>query len=312
MGNRSDNGIDVVYVLGTGSHWNNNEIRFSLRALEKNLKGYRNIYVIGMCPPWLKNVRHIPFKDELVQNADGNIARKVLRVCQEPDLTENFLFINDDHIIMKPIEAASIPPYHKGDLTTKPKSYFQETFWRGRLFRTMNVLKEKGLSTLHYDCHIPMVINKHLFPEAISRFDFEKNIGYTMKSMYGNVVHGLNAPKLDGEKVTLFKEFNSISQLKRRVAGRQFVAFNDEGLNNRVKIWLFKTFPEMSSFETSCEEPFIKVINWLDSAQDYALGIGLYQMYGKSKRIKKFLSKQPSTARRMKLTHLLAELLNYI
>ena len=37
--------IDVVYVLGTGSKWHNNEIRFSLRALEKNLRDYRHIYV---------------------------------------------------------------------------------------------------------------------------------------------------------------------------------------------------------------------------------------------------------------------------
>jgi hypothetical protein len=236
----------------------------------------------------------------------------VLRVCQELDLSEKFLFINDDHIIMKPTIASGIPPYHKGDLKAKPKSYFQETFWRGRLFRTMNVLKEKGLPTLHFDCHVPMVINKTLFPEAIRRFDFEKNIGYTMKSMYGNVVHGLNAPKLDGEKVTLFKKLNTPSQISRRVAGAQFVAFNDEGLNGLVKMWLYRSFPDPSSFEVSCNEPFIAVINWLNSDQDYAQGIGLYETYGKSKRIKKFLKKQPSTARRMKMVHLMTELLNYI
>lgn len=312
MGSRSDNGIDVVYVLGTGSGWNNNEIRFSLRALEKNLRGYRYVYVIGECPSWLRNVRHIPFKDELKQNADGNIARKVLRVCQEEDLSDSFLFINDDHIIMKPIDAVSIPPYHKGDLKERPKSYFQETFWRGRLFRTMNVLKEKGLSTLHYDCHVPMLIDKHLFPGTIKQFDFEQNIGYTMKSLYGNVVHGVKAPKLDGEKVTLFKKLNTMSQLTRRVTGRQFVAFNDEGLNSIVKLWLYKVFPEPSSYETSCNEPFIDVINWLNGGQDYAQGLALYQKHGKSKRIKKFLNKAPSTARRMKMTHLMTELLNYI
>jgi hypothetical protein len=86
--------IDVVYVLGTGSKWKNNELRFSLRAIEKNLTGYRDIYVIGENPGFLQNVIHIPYPDELPGNADGNIARKVLRACREKKLSDNFLFIN--------------------------------------------------------------------------------------------------------------------------------------------------------------------------------------------------------------------------
>jgi hypothetical protein len=313
MENLKTDGIDVVYVLGTGSHWNNNEIRFSLRALEKNLKRYRNVYVVGQCPGWLKNIIHIPFTDELKENADGNIARKVLRVCQEADLSDRFLFINDDHLIMISTEAVGIPPYHKGDLTTRPASYFQDSFWRGRLFRTRNTLVEKGLSTLHYDCHVPMVFDKNLFPEAIGKFDFENNIGYTMKSMYGNVVHGWNAPRLAGEKVTVFKQINTEKVLQRRVAGRQFVAFNDEGLNAVLKMWLYKTFPEQSGFEISCNEPSIEIARWLlASDHDFTKGTALFEAFGKSKRVKKFLKKPPTTARREKLVHQLRELLNYI
>jgi hypothetical protein len=70
--------IDVVYILGTGSYWRNNEIRFSLRALERNLRGIRKIWIVGDYPDFIKNINHIPFKDELLNNADGNIIRKVL------------------------------------------------------------------------------------------------------------------------------------------------------------------------------------------------------------------------------------------
>ena len=72
--------IDVVYVLGTGSNWDNNEIRFSLRSLAKNLKGMGRVFVVGERPAFLQNVIHIPAKDEFNPNvnADGNIILKVL------------------------------------------------------------------------------------------------------------------------------------------------------------------------------------------------------------------------------------------
>jgi len=306
--------IDVVYVLGTGTAWHNNEIRFSLRALEKNLKGFRKIWIVGTKPEWIKNVNHIPFQDELKQNADGNIARKVLRVCQEKDLTAQFLFINDDHLVMKETVAAEVPPFHKGDLTSFPESYFQQSFWRGRLWRTKNILQTKGLPTLHFDCHVPMVMDKKLFPEAIMQFDFENNIGYTMKSMYGNVVHGNSAPRLKNEKVTVFKPMTA-TQLTTHIKECQFLAFNDGGLKAEFKIWLCRNFPGPSSFEKASlqMDPFMEIFTWLNSPErDFRTGCMLFDKYGRSKKIKKYLSKEATRARYMKLEHQLREQLNYL
>lgn len=302
--------IDVVYVLGSGSAWHNNEIRFSLRALEKNLRDYQHIYVVGIKPDWLKNVRHIPHVDELIHNADGNIARKVLRVCQEEDLTEKFLFINDDHFINKPVRAADIPPYHKGDLTRYPEQFFQQSFWRGRLWRTKNVLLSRGFTTLHYDCHTPLVINKKLFPQALSQFDYEVNIGYTMKSMYANVVHGNSGQRLNGEKVTIFKKM-TLKEIRRRCNNSPFVAVNDAGLNGAFKQWLFESYTDPSCYEgEGTNNDFIEVLAWLKGPRDYHEGIELFNRYGKSRKIKKFLEKSETTARKMKLEHQMKELLN--
>jgi hypothetical protein len=305
--------IDIVYPLGSGSIWQNNELRFSLRALEKNLKGYRNIYVVGVKPPWIKNVIHIPFPDQLVNNADGNITRKVLRVCQEADLSDDFLFINDDHFILKPIEASQIPPYHKGDLNNFPKGYFEQSFWRGRLWRTKNVLQEKGYPTLHFDAHVPIIFNKHRYPEVMSRFDFEKNIGFTMKSLYGNVVYGTGAPRLQGEKVTVFK-IMPYEGVKRICKNRQFAAVNNAGLKTGFKRWLYEELPLASIFETDVDtrEGFFEVATWIESNHNYEQGIRIFEKYGKSRKVKKFLTRDASTARRMKLEHSMKELLNYL
>jgi hypothetical protein len=314
MESQNRNLIDVVYVLGTGSSWKNNEIRFSLRALSKNLKGYGKIWVVGEKPEWIQDVNHIPFKDELMNNADGNIARKVLRVCQEQDLSENFLFINDDHLILKPVEAIDIPPFHKGNMASFSNEYFETSFWRGRLWRTRNILLEKGFTAYHFDCHTPMVMNKTKFPWVMAQFNFEKNIGFTMKSLYGNLVYGDAAPKLNGEKVAIFRPM-TIDQVRSHCRGRQFVAFNDKGLRPGFKHWLFENFPEPSIYESNSDirEPFMVILDWLQGEdKDFQTGCRLFEKYGKSRKAVKFLLRGQSTARKMKLEHLLRELLNYL
>jgi hypothetical protein len=303
---------DVVYVLGSGSNWKNNEIRFSLRSLEKNLMEFRKIWVVGEKPEFLKNVHFVPHPDELLNNADGNIIKKVLRICQEKSLTNNFLFINDDHLVLKPIIAVEIKPYHKGDLQSFTKEFFELNFWRGRLFRTKNILLQKGFSTFHFDCHIPMVINKHKFPQVISQFDFERNIGYTMKSLYGNVMYP-DAPLMNGEKVTLFRPY-TIKDLKIRTSNALFASFNDDGLTPMLKEWLLETFADPSKFEDEKSmDPSFEIISWLRSEEkDYNVGKMLFDRYGKAKKAKKYFSKSETNARYAKLEHKLKELLNYL
>jgi hypothetical protein len=313
MASQKSKNIDVVYVLGKGSNWRNNEIRFSLRALEKNLKGVRKVWIIGEDPGFVKNVTVIPYPDEMgINNADGNIIRKVLRACLEPDITENFLFINDDHLVMKPVVAAEIPPYRKMDLTTCPDSYFQDNSWRGRLWRTKNILLKKGYTTFHYDAHVPIVFNKNIFPEVISRFDYHMDIGYTMKSLYGNVVHQGGVP-LRGEKVVIFRPY-IMGDIIRMTKNRGFVAFNDDGLKIQLKEWLYVNFPDPSKYEKKGEEdPFFKLMRWaISKDRDFKEGCRLYDLYGNSKKVKKFLSKKESEARYMKLEHKIRELLTYI
>ncbi len=48
--------IDLVYILGKGSKWSDNEIRFSLRSIEKYFD-YRKIFIIGEKPESLLESR---------------------------------------------------------------------------------------------------------------------------------------------------------------------------------------------------------------------------------------------------------------
>lgn len=272
--------VDLVYVLGSGSVWSNNEIRYSLRSVQKNLKGVRNIYVIGVNPGiFTDNIRHIYFPDELRQNADGNMARKIIRACQEEDLSDDFLFMNDDFIIHKPMTAPEIPWLDKGDMSKRPSAYWNNTLYRKRLCRTFEVLRDRGLPTLQYDYHAPMLMNKHEFPKLMSQFDYESGIGYTFRSLYGNCMR-LPSVHLEGQKVTVYKSYDMPS-LEQHVRDAWFVGFNDAGLNGTLKIWLKLMFPHPSEYEqpTFDSTRSEAVAEWYKRGCNYNEGVALFEQF---------------------------------
>lgn len=72
--------MDVVIPLGSGSRWQDNELRFCLRAVEKHLKGYDRIYIVGRKPDWIQNIEFIPYVE--AHTRERNIMEKVRRACK--------------------------------------------------------------------------------------------------------------------------------------------------------------------------------------------------------------------------------------
>ena len=269
MSEKKSEPIDVVYVLGKGSRWHNNEIRYSLRSIQKNLIGYRNVFIVGENPGFTTNITHIPHPDELGPgNADGNIIRKVLRACKRQRLSDTFLFINDDHFIIKPTHVKDIPPLHKGDMTTFSEGYFKQGLWRKRLKRTRDHLVAAGLTAFHFDAHTPILFNKHLFPDAVSRFDYATAPGLTMKSLYGNVVYPGQEVPLTTQKVVIFKP-KTIAEINQTTEQSYILSINDGGLNNSMRFWLQQTFPDPSKYESTPPSDFyIDLAQWVSGGKD--------------------------------------------
>lgn len=282
--------IDIVYPLGSGSRWQNNEIRYSLRSVEKHLKGVRNVYIVGQKPLWLGNLIHIPADDPLNYNADGNIAMKVLKVCEIEDLSDDFLFINDDHIFLKDIQASEIPNYYKFDLVKKSEKYFEGGLYVQRLKRTRDILKKRKLPTLHFDCHTPIILNKKKFPEVIEYFAYRDGIGYTMKSLYANFLRleGVHRPDLN------IKSPSTLSAITQATEGETIMAFNDRGLSGDLKKFLQIKFPNKSKYEIMEKDKqilYTEAINWLEaenktySKAHYDEGVRIYCDLGRNRHL---------------------------
>lgn len=102
--------MDVVYILGSGSLVSNKEIKYSLRALETNMQDIRNVYVIGELVPDLPGVIHIPATDP-AKTKWQNAYLKIKKACSLPDLSEEFLLMNDDFFMLEPFIGTEWPFY---------------------------------------------------------------------------------------------------------------------------------------------------------------------------------------------------------
>jgi len=306
--------IDLVYVLGSGSQWKNNELRFSLRSVAKNLSNVRNVYIIGEDPGFLsENVIHIYHPDELnSRNADGNMALKILRACDEPDLSDDFLFMNDDFIINKPISAVNIPLMHKGDMKNRPPEFWITQLYRFRLRRTFDELKKRGFPTMQYDYHAPMIMNKLTFQRVMAQFDFKDDIGLTFRSLYGNtsLEGALSIPLVD-QKMTIY-QFYRFKEIQIRVEKATFVGYNDNGLNNSLKYWMFFYFREQSKYETSDieDEKIFDIVKWNESGRLYENGVAIFRKYFKNQNFTTLFTQYSSQSLEKKLDFKLNQYLN--
>ena len=302
-----ENLTDVVYPIGKGSSWKNNELRFSLRSIEKFGINVGKIFIVGELPDFLsgEDIIHIKADDIFNPqvNADGNIIHKVLAACADNRLSEDFLFINDDHILLKPTVLKEIPNFHKGDMRTFPDSYWTINHWRKRLKNTMDILIEKGASTLHFDCHTPIVINRKAFTDMISHFNYQEGIGFTMKSIYGNYLEPENNKLLTNEKKTVFKGLDE-AQLNSRLLDCSFLAFNDSGLNQHLKIFLYQEFPDASRWETGdIEDKTIEIYRWVHGDRNYLKGVNLFEKYLKVTNLIKLFKEGENDFLRKKLAY---------
>lgn len=236
--------IDVVYPLGRGSHWKDEELRFSMRSLAKYVHGIRNVYVIGERPLWLTDAFHIPHPDPHTCK-ERNIAEKILRACQEPGLSQRFLFINDDHYALGQCEAENIPYWHGGRMIDLARKLSPRSHYKQGLLNTIEVLEARASSTWNYDIHLPMVMDKEFYRLVMACYDWERRHGYVLKSLYANTVGYPGVMTTDLKIVDRYPMDRLVQLLKPR----QWWSIGPSALNHNLKDLLAALYPEPSPWE---------------------------------------------------------------
>lgn len=240
--------IDCVYVLGSGSTWADNELRFSLRSLFVNMPDLGNVYVVGRCPAWLTNVVHLEWPDNY-KCKERNIMEKLAYACGHPDLSETFLHVHDDHFMLKPGNGADVPFWHSCELEKIGNSVRKKqpsNNWGLAVLNTHAALKEAGHTTKNFDVHFPMLFNKNLYPEIMDRYNWRGEMrGYVVKSLYANTLG------IEGVKTSDIKLNGKIDlrQVVDKLSGRDWFSIGNGVLSADFKRFMHALYPTPSKFE---------------------------------------------------------------
>lgn len=197
--------MDVVYIH---KQKNSEEIIWSIKSVRKNLK-HDNIYVVGD-DPGVDGVIIIQPKKKWWSRLSKfhDQVNKYLTAAEHPDISEDFVVMNDDFFIMDPWKPYT---YHRGSLKKHIESRVAHDPYRRSLEATRRYLDAQGKSSLSYELHTPMVFNKHKLRSLLYSIDMGINPCYQIRSLYGNTYDEVASYTPDFKNIEDFTEHHLLS-----------------------------------------------------------------------------------------------------
>ena len=217
--------MDVVYICRDGD---NEELRYSIRSVVKNLK-HDNIWVVGGKPDWY-NGNHIPVKQSWSKYVN---ARENMRAIADSDeISNDFILMNDDFFILKPTKRIG---YHHGgalrDRIRNLKLKHRSSSYITMLSRTHTQLKSMGINRpLDYALHIPFIMNKEKLSKII-------DLEISWRIAYGNIY------EVGGKEVN--NEVGSLKDVKVYLNGKNLILPGTNDITNRFLSTDDKSFEKM-------------------------------------------------------------------
>lgn len=227
--------MDYVYICRKGE---NEELRYSIRSLEKNLPDV-NVWIVGYKPKWYTG-NFIPVKD--VSTKFNNIHNALSVIATHPDIADDFVLMNDDFFVLKPM--SEIPIVHGGLLSEKIREYYRlspSSHYAHLLSKANNFLVSRGIEqALDYDLHMPLPVNKQKLAETIK-------YRHMPRSLYGNLQGIGGTPQND------VKAYSGNSRLSERSisidSDTMFLSTEDDSFENSHHETISKLFPTPSKYE---------------------------------------------------------------
>ena len=170
--------LDVVYLVK--QEGSNEELRYSLRTL-KNLP-HRKVWIFGDIPEWCQNIEARPMKQHGRSKWEKS-NDSFIEACKEEELSENFILMNDDFFIMKPV--GELDYFFCGTLAQRIRTLvgkYGTSSYSQMLRHTVDLLEANGKPTLNYALHLPMIFNKEKVLKLKEQFPDE----VINRALYGN------------------------------------------------------------------------------------------------------------------------------
>lgn len=230
---------DVVYFLKDSAY--NEELRYSLRSIEKNLSHNKVIFYGGK-PLGLKPDKQFLVNQKHKRKWD-NVSDMLYQVCLNDEITESFWLMNDDFFVLAEPAAECFANGDISELCTiiMLKNRNRPTKYTKHLEKTAKALKDKDYTSMNFELHCPMLINRKEMLKVYE--EFPGVAGH--RSLYGNVA----VNDLTGARWGVCND-NKIVDLDKDIGCSWFVSTDDRSFaEGQVGKEIRALFPEKSRFE---------------------------------------------------------------
>ncbi len=211
--------MDALYILGTGSLADNNEIRYSLRSLDTFMLDLRFVHISGELPDFVQGIIHTPSKDRY-KKPWQNMLHKVRAACEREDLTDEFLLMNDDFFLLEHFTGADYPFEYRKHIDGGPSG------------------------PRAYILHKPMRMHKKLILEM--PLTPEMGGDFRPRSFFGNFYGVGGSPQED----CIVISGTSAPPFEKQIAGQQSFSIDDVTMTDPAFYeFLHDLYPDKSRFE---------------------------------------------------------------
>lgn len=234
---------DIVYFVKDCT--TNEELRYSLRSVEKNFK-YHDVWFYGGCPVNLKPDHHVA----VVQSEPSKWERvraMMMKACENDSITEDFWLFNDDFFILRPVPE-DIPPYYNGSIykqivKVENRHGMVSNDYTRRLRHLIETLDRAHKGHNNYGVHKPMLINRKKMLEVLRLFPDEP----MSRALYGNYWE-IGGVRRKDMKIRV----NSYEFMDEVKTQWDFLSTSDESFNGgNVGAFIREKFTNKTRFERS-------------------------------------------------------------
>jgi len=230
--------MDYVYMCRDGD---NEELRYSIRSVEKNMPP-GNIWVVGGKPDWYTG-NFIAV--EQTRKSYANVREQLRVVCSTESITDDFVLMNDDFFVVNPVK--EIPTWYTGTLADRICDMQQVRSANSGYLRllvvTNNVIRRSGISRpLDYEVHSPMIMNKEKLSSCL-------HSNALWRSYYGNK-YNIGGTQHEDIKIHSNEILENSSKTIIDLSTEPYISGSDYNFEFLKSSVLDNLFPDPSKYES--------------------------------------------------------------
>lgn len=247
--------MDILYVIGRGSRWNNNELRYSLRSLEKYGRNVGRIFIAGYCPDFINKgkITFIPCPD-VFSCKHKNILHCIEKAVALSNIGDEFLLSSDDHFYVAETDFDKYPYFRKKQ--TLPDHVSPDdpcASYHQSLVSTRKLLAAANLPFNNFSWHGNTHFNKTYFNDphfvAIRDLSYYMPEGCEPTCMMLNFQYSRAPFEITDRHDRKFAENATEAEFNESIAQRECISCASNVSKSFIVPFLQREFPKRSQYE---------------------------------------------------------------